>query len=248
MSLIPRARMDGIIAQSPDAAERIFSLMHEGSRLWVKRGNKNYLNNFQRLMGSLVSGPIHGPRIRLYREVTRIRALRGAGVYVPEIVSVGHDYIVLSDIGESLEALMRRHPLPAEATPYVQGAALALAAAHNKEQWHGNAKLRNFTRSEQGFGMIDFEDPVSPLPLPYKRLKDVFMFCGSSYRFDRSGTLIQVSLQAYRTQRRLNGTYVAALILLPLYLVLSLLNKGLGRDIQELLATLGGIYRFAVKR
>lgn len=243
MTLIPRQRMDALL---PPQDGRIATLMLGGGRVWVKYGGKDYRNGFQRIIDR-IGGFRHTlppGRLRLYREVTHIRLLSRMGLCVPRVVAVGRDYIALSDIGETIETLLRPLPDAASRAPYLQAAASSLGILHRKGGWHGNAKLRNFTWDGRQAGMIDFEESGSIWPLFYKQAKDVFMLIGSMHKFDPDGALITLMLDSYRQQRCLMPLYVSACALLPLYLLLWPLRKVLGRDVRETVRTLGEIYSY----
>lgn len=246
--LIPKQEIDAIIASSADRDQRVFRILCRGMHLWVKRGSKDHVNRLQRAFGRFAGSGRMGPaRARLYREVTRIRALRRAGALVPCIACIGQDYVVLGDMGISVDAMVRAAPHSGEARAAIAGAAQAIARLHACRQWHGNAKLRNFTQSPAGTGMIDFEDPTGLMPHFFRQVKDLFLLCGSSFRFDRAGSNARLILDSYRGEHTLAPAMLAAILLLPLYVLLYPVRNHCGRDIRELHATLGALYRLAVK-
>ncbi len=244
------ATVSSHIASGAASDARIFSLMFEGAKIWVKRGEKDCSTNLQRFVYRLskrLARRMPPARRALYIEVTTLRALRRDGLCVPQVLGIHEGFIVLSDTGMNVAQLMRSTSDADMRKKLVSDTAFLLAQIHKATHWHGNAKLRNFTYNGEAMSAIDFENSYSLWPLGYRRVKDIFMLCGSTTAFDKSGALIHTALGAYKSHLSVCGLYAFALMLSPLYLLLYPLAPHLGRDIREAWLTLGAIYRSILK-
>jgi len=132
-------------------------------------------------------------------EVQRLRALRGQGWRVPEVLAAENDVFVTADAGIALVVL-----LPAESDAEVRRgwlleAARDLAAFHTAGQWHGAAQIRNVVRDADGkLGRIDFETQLDRhLPLPLLQAFDAALLFTSIARTRDRHVLPEVA-QAYR--------------------------------------------------
>ncbi|MFK8252233.1 lipopolysaccharide kinase InaA family protein [Ancylobacter terrae] len=243
----PRTRdqIDSLIEAAAVGDKRVFRIDLDGAPVWVKRGTKDFRNVLQRLLGWGASLPLRHmtpARQRVYSEVRRLRALRRAGFNVPDILCVGSDYLALSDMGVTLDAVLRKDTASDEARRLVRQAAEMVAELHLAGQWHGAARVRNFTVRNRAMGMIDFEDPVAGLPHIYNRLMDLFMLTLSLARREPTGRLAREALTVYGAKRSLAEFRTVAFLMLPTYLVLRPFHTFLGQDGKQIVACLKAVY------
>ena len=172
-----------------NADVRVTKETRNGATVWVKRAAKDYRNGFQRVLFSLCFC-----QTQTAREAAAIRALAKRGAVVPRIVEERADVLVTEDIGVMLEQLIRGGTAE-ENQSLVVAAAQALEALHRAGGWHGNAALRNLTRTADGrIGMFDFEYGVPHcLPLTLKQAYDLWLLCSSAIGLDPTLRLAQAA-------------------------------------------------------
>ena len=106
---------------------------------------------------ALRSVPAHGGARGQATEVERLRALRGAGVRVPEVLHVERAFIVMRFLtGTSLVHLIERGG-GAGFDAWCCGLD-AVANTHARGGYLSHAFARNFIATDSGIAMIDFED------------------------------------------------------------------------------------------
>lgn len=138
-------------------------------------------------------------------EAGRIRALREAGLVVPEIFAEGAGWLVLADLGAiTLEHLMRRATDPAERLRHWRTGAAYLVATHRAGQHLSQAFSRNFVWSEDtGLGAIDFEDDASSvMPLASAQVRDwlPYLFSTATYFHDGLPEFVRAVDEAFAAE------------------------------------------------
>jgi len=176
---------DSIIASPHYAGKRIFPVTVEGKRYWVKRAHRS------------------GRRfVALRDEVLAIAAVRRRGVLVPSVAHQTDAYIVVTDLGETLQ----RHLESANMEERMRCAQMAgdvLHDLHRQCGWHGNAALRNLMFAGDRIGMIDFENSAHRwMPLTGRQVFDAWQVIHSLAQFDEREALIGAFLERYRPARR----------------------------------------------
>lgn len=218
------------------ATQRVFSLDVEGQRYWVKRASKDYKN--------LLQAWLFPNRTQLRDEAQAMRALQQRGMRVPAVVHESSDFIVLSDVGES----MQRHIHLAQGkqrSHYVAQVAETLSQLHRAGGWHGNAALRNFTWHDGQIGMIDFENTAHRLwSRNIKHAFDIWQALYSCARFEDGSQLARVFLAHYRPSSR-GLVYLRAMAWLasPLYITMAPFSLRLKRDIRQAVTAIGTLLR-----
>lgn len=116
----------------------------------------------------LKTAPLPGGVLGQMQEVRRLRALRAAGVRVPQVLHVADDHFVMQWLGPlDLASALRMHGPQAAALWRAGGD--ALVRIHAAGQCLSQAFARNLIVSEDGVlaGAIDFEDdPLQVMSLP----------------------------------------------------------------------------------
>lgn len=223
-----------------DSTARVLKLDVDGKVVWVKRGGKDYHNPYQRLCALLFHRPKHGAHSTFQKEAARINVIRSAGSLAPEVLEVGSDYIVLSDIGTSLQDTLRTAS-PEEREQLVLAGMRAIDQLHQHKGWHGNAALRNLTieNDTKRIGFIDFDfSPREYMPLLFKQPYDLWQYCYSTVRFDMSGHLCKLAFKEYSLARNKYVVLAMCALLLPIALILSPFAHKLGRDTGQIVKTI----------
>lgn len=215
------------------AGQRVFFVTVDAKRYWIKRAGKDFKNSFQQA--------IAGHANPLRDEAAAIQALQRRGMRVPTVMHEEADFIVLSDIGESIQQQMQANE--AGRSAYVEKVAATLTILHRAGGWHGNAMLRNFTMEGDAIGMIDFEDTAHHRwSLTLRQAFDIWQVLYSAARFDGGEGLARTFLSHYQpSSRSLRILRLIALLLSPLYLLLWGLKPWLKRDIRQAVVAIGAL-------
>lgn len=160
-----------------------------GERVWLKHYPRGGLARrlvhglLNRVVGALGADCLRAPPHRggdAGRDVERrrIELLRAQGVHVPEVIGQGPAMLLLGDIGRSVSHHLRRMGGDPERIGTLAGrAAQAIAAAHRRGAYLGQAFPRNMTVDGERIGFIDFqEDPGEIMPLAEAQARDWLMF------------------------------------------------------------------------
>jgi hypothetical protein len=119
----------------------------------------------------------------LHAEARRLARLRRKGWPVPDVVDINDRWLAMRDNGESLATILMRLP-PHQRVKMLREALAYLQSLHGEGGWHGAAQVRNFTRREAGFGLVDFEDDLEPaMELPVRQTRDLLLFAMSAARY-----------------------------------------------------------------
>ncbi len=124
--------------------------------------------------------PVHGGLRSQKIEIMRLRALRAAGLPVPQVHHVGEDYFVMAYLGSNdLARCLREQGR--------QGFALWLEAmeqllrVHAQGQYLSQCFARNIIVSESFEGLIDFEDdPLEVMGLVEAQARDWLIYLQST--------------------------------------------------------------------
>lgn len=229
---------------------RVFPIEYGGRRLWVKRIRKNLPNPAAALI-------YHAVRIAFRRdeaaeadhEIKSLTALRRYGFTTPEVVFRNPHYFILSDIGPSLETALHRGDA-AERERIVRLAGEALRRLHDCGRWHGAARVHNMTLTPEGrIGFIDLENRVDVwLPLPVRRLWDLWQLGHSAAFFEPHVPLAETALRAYGPGAVRRALYGLAVLFFGTYAALYPFRNIGKREIRQTHACIRAIYRAPRKR
>lgn len=163
-------------------------------------------------------------------EAARLRAVARRGVPVPEVIELTDERLVLSDLGPTLEAVIRTGQ--ADAGPLIARATETLRALHRAGGWHGNAALRNLTLTPDGqVGVIDFDSGVTKLlPLRLRQAYDLWQLVQSSVRFAPRGRLCRIVMRCYGRSAQRRWLLALAVAMSPLAWLLQPLAGMIGHD------------------
>lgn len=174
-------------------------------------------------------------------EAARLQRLLQAGFCVPAVYDVTPDYIVLSDAGIELKALLDRTAEPASRWPYLIAAAEALGELHAAGFIHGRPHLKDFVYQAENdrVGFVDLEeDPLKVMPREQARARDIWLFLGSAARFLKDDPARLDDLyrhyceKAGHSHERQLRRFV--MILRPLRWILQhTIARSIGKDVQQ---------------
>ncbi len=110
-----------------------------------------------------------GARLRaLAAEALRLEHLAAAGTPVPQIVHKGSGFLVLTDVGRSLQELLIDPNLPkAVVLQIFYQAGQTLALLHKRGLFHGRGQVKDFCWDTRRIALIDFE--VTPANVHSRR-------------------------------------------------------------------------------
>ena len=236
--------IEKLLASYFDNKLRVFPLDIDGKRVWVKRIVKNLPNP--------VAAAIYHAARRLTgksneaqaeHEIESLNALRRHGFLTPEILFRNQYYVVLSDIGQSLEAALTLAD-PQSRARIVTLAGTALRKLHDADRWHGAARVHNMTLSGERIGFIDLENTVDTwLPLPLRKFWDLWQLGHSTAFFEPSVPLTETALRAYGANAVRRALQAAAWLLIGPYLLLKPFQKRGKRELRQTLGCIAAIYR-----
>jgi tRNA A-37 threonylcarbamoyl transferase component Bud32 len=156
------------------------SVIVKGQRAARSARRYRVLNGFAWLarMPLLKAAPAHGGARAQAIEVLRLRRLAEAGVAVPRVLHVEHDFFVQSWLGEArLDKLLRRK----SAMVWWQRGLHTLVDVHARDQYLSQAFARNFVAVGDTLAMIDFEDdPLEVMTLEQAQARDWLAYLHAS--------------------------------------------------------------------
>ncbi|MCW0232304.1 MAG: hypothetical protein OJJ21_01770 [Ferrovibrio sp.] len=187
-----------ILSLQSTARNRVFSASYGGQRLWIKTVARPRLRSavlLQQVIAKLFGLPIlqpaqnHGGAAGLAAEAAAIGKIAAAGFPVPPVIACTADWLVLGDAGEALESRLNslRDRQPEDCWRLIAEAGTLLSRLHGAELWHGGAQIRNFSWTQNGPGLLDFEDHDLPrMTLHERQARDLLLFLYSLTRYDRN--------------------------------------------------------------
>ena len=157
----------------------------DGRTVWLKRhdGDRRRIRlaALRLVAGGLRLPALRPPRRRVGEDACRIehrrlRELATQGVAVPDVVSIGNGFLVLSDMGCSMAVELASAGPPLR-EQLIEAAARELAHVHARGGYVGQPLARNMTVHPGGIGFIDLEeDPGEVMPLLQAQTRDWLLF------------------------------------------------------------------------
>lgn len=228
---------ESLVAQHANSG-RVFPIEIDGARYWVKFARKNYPNLVSKLLGGLFrtvgdAGVQH--------EIDALQALRVRGLKTPDVVYSNKYYMVLSDIGPTLQTLFEQVPVDRERLSFAAGQ--ALRRLHHAGGWHGGARIYNMTWDNNEIGFIDLENTVDFwMPLGGRRLWDLWQLAHSIGSFDGSGVLTASALRGYGPGWANFDLRVFTMAFIGAYLLLAPFQSKLKRELAQTVAVFRGVF------
>ncbi len=223
---------------------RVFPLEAHGRRYWVKRLRKTLHNPVSAAayrFRTWMSGK--GDDALGEHEVASLAALRRHGFLTPNLVLREPHYLVLSDLGPSLEAVLAQTQVDKRA-PLVRKAAEALRQLHDAGRWHGAARISNLTLCGERIGFIDLENTVGNwLPPFMRRVWDLWQLGHSAAFFEPAVPLAETALRTYGPGGPRKFLLSVAVLFFGTYAALYPLRNSGKREIRQIHALMRAIYR-----
>lgn len=166
-----------------DRHGRVFRHTIKDRSVFVKKRDlekKHIGHHLQGILYRFTGEPMLAPSVLSRNEddvayqVNKLRALRKAGIDVPEVLHVDADYFVMGETGEDLGNLLARQPH--RATELLPKACAVMAGLHRKDFVHGGAQIKNFTVKGDTISLIDFEETYPPEHKEAFKTRDVLIF------------------------------------------------------------------------
>jgi len=153
------------------------------------------------------------------------------------------NYVVLSDIGPSLETVLTLAS-PDDRIAVVRKAAETLRRLHDAGRWHGAARTHNMTLYEDQIGFIDLENTVENwMPLLMRQGWDLYQLGQSAAFFEPGVSHAEAAMRAYGPGRVRKLLYAAAVSLFGTYVALYPFRNGRKREIRQGHACIRAVYR-----
>lgn len=169
--------------------------------VWIKRASQDkskIWHGMQYLCSFVVLNPIVRPTVSaggvesLAAEAARLEAFADAGIYVPNILQRGEDFLVLSDAGVELKSHLSAlgNEQHAQRTALLKRAVKELARLHDAGFVHGRPHLKDmvYDRGRNMIGFLDLEeDPLAVMPAEHAQSRDIWLFLCSAARYLKAG-------------------------------------------------------------
>lgn len=172
-----------------ETAGDVFSVEHDGEKVWVKKAKGSGSNIVHHIAYRLMKNPVLTPAKRysatqsLNHEASKIKAIKQHFEYVPEIIYSNDDFMVMLDSGTDLRSLVKKgEKNESEMKEILNRALELLAALHNLGYYHGGSQIKNFTYKEDALCMIDFEEDFESNDIKSLQFRDLFLFLISTTR------------------------------------------------------------------
>jgi len=189
---------DALLAKIADMRrhqkDRVFALVHEGRKLWIKTAAtpRHRLSLALQRAGAILLGlaMLRPPRELagsdgLAAEAGALRELLAANWPVPPVLGLSPYCLVLGDAGHSVERWLNVETDRSARRERIAACADLLRRLHEAGFWHGGAQIRNFYWAAQGPGLLDMEDHDLPgMTLPEKQARDLLLFLYSLIRYE----------------------------------------------------------------
>lgn len=223
---------------------RVFPIEYDGRRLWVKRIRKNLPNPFSALIyhaARKITG--RDDLAQANHEIESLKALRRHGFVTPDVVFRNPYYLVLTDVGPSLETAILQADEP-ERLRIARRAGQALRTLHDAGRWHGAARVHNMTLAGDQIGFIDLENTVENwLPLFLRKCWDLWQLGHSAAFFAPHVPMAEAALRAYGAGAVRKTLYSLAVLFFGSYAALYPFRNIGKREIRQTHACIRAIYR-----
>ncbi|MBE2895322.1 hypothetical protein HPC38_00285 [Pasteurellaceae bacterium HPA106] len=172
-------------------AQRVLSFDYQGEKYWLKQVEQT------RGVMRLLKG---NPKRALATEIATLRHLNALNAPCAELVEAGEDYLVLKDVGETVNHWLNNDSLTdVQKNALVAQCATALAQLHHNEMVHGRPALRDMGYMNGKVRFIDFESSLNHTQLARNKVRDVLVFLHDLYRSERATTtMVTQAIHAYR--------------------------------------------------
>lgn len=185
-----------------------------GRKVWIKRATRpkaTIFHKIQQVLCRLIPIEAFRPTVTtggaaaLHHEARRIAELRKAGFVVPEVLARSDEWLVLSDLGLTVDRhFTEQTNISADGVrDVISACGRELARLHTAGQCHGRAKINDFIVTNGGeIGFIDFEEDVSHLSPSSIQAREIWLFLSGASRYAKiAPNILPVAFGAYREAR-----------------------------------------------
>lgn len=122
------------------------------------------------------------PQQAFQEEISSLQYLAKQGAPVPELILFGEDFLVLSDVGKTLNYWVAQPLSNDEKRQRLQNGLQALIGLHQKNLVHGRPALRDIAWQQGQVHFMDFESHSHRPDLRWQKMRDILVFMHSMYR------------------------------------------------------------------
>ncbi|UWP88278.1 hypothetical protein [Aliiroseovarius crassostreae] len=140
------------------------------------------------------------PAAAFKADLMGLRALRDAGISVPDVIAEGEDFLVMRDSGPALSGLLRHQKSTLEdRTRAMKAAGRELALLHSKGLSHGRPAIKDMCWDGHRLTLLDFERFSPRRNTPKGHMQDLIIWTHSCFAFTQKNLPeIDAGLAAYR--------------------------------------------------
>ncbi|WP_019552676.1 BUD32 family EKC/KEOPS complex subunit [Propionispira raffinosivorans] len=238
------------------SGKRVSAFEWQGHKIWIKQAEKVKYSIWLRVakwLSRLIKNPLISPTLEidglkaLKIEAKRLKFLCTQGVFVPQLLAQGKDWIAISDTGKPVRELLQSNKVKINTKMHIlQSTSRALAEMHLKNLYHGRPALKDFTWDGEKVGFLDFEENSgSILSIQQCMVRDVLIYIHSLFREVGSVRLIYLAILSYRkyaSQLIWKCVLQEAADLKFLYFLLRYTYPYMGTDAKNIYRTLHALY------
>ncbi|WP_350431109.1 serine/threonine protein phosphatase [Shewanella sp. H8] len=169
--------------------ERVVSFEFQGKRYWLKQVEQ--LAGAMRLLKQNSAEALN-------KEIGVLNTLSHLGAPVPAVVDFGDGYMVVEDVGETINHVLE-HTNEILWQPILNDASAALAKLHSMQLAHGRPALRDISWQAGEVKFIDFEANQQHKSVVSQQVRDLLVFIHSLYRYiGPKNSAINLAIDCYR--------------------------------------------------
>ncbi|MCG9696938.1 serine/threonine protein phosphatase [Shewanella sp. Isolate11] len=170
--------------------ERAVSFEFEGQRYWLKQ-----IEQPTGAMRWLKANPIKSLRL----EIASLQTFQQTNAPVAKLIDFGDNYLVVSDVGHSLNQFLFTDSSADEKQASLIASAVALAKLHQQGFSHGRPVLRDICWKEGHAFFIDFESHQLGTDIDKQQQRDLLVYIHSLFRYlGPQLDIIDPVIEAYR--------------------------------------------------
>ena len=160
-----------LIQQHPE--KRVLPLTIDGKKYYIKRRMSNGRNRFAKTNSSTA----------FWCELYKIMVVRQYASFVPNIVLLSEDYVVMDAAGKTLQGVAKEKPWLQVRDHAFEEAGRSLALLHKAGLHHGRPALRDiaYDMDTDAITLLDWENEKTFVSMDTKAL-DIFLFIHSCFR------------------------------------------------------------------
>ncbi|MBO9096892.1 MULTISPECIES: BUD32 family EKC/KEOPS complex subunit [unclassified Rhizobium] len=177
--------IETLLAVLVSGKKRVQRVVLSKRTVWIKRygtEKPTWWRHLQAFVSRLIPvdylrpSPYLTPREMAEREQRRIRLFAASGIAAPQILYASRSAIVLTHVGETVQARLRKSDDDAVRDGLLVACAEELGRLHAAGLCHGRPYPRDMFFAGDRLGFMDFEEePQSVMPLPVAQARDIWL-------------------------------------------------------------------------